>query len=234
MAAIPLILCPGLLNDGALWAHPVEQLTLAGLARPSVADLGGAESISELATTILATAPERFALAGLSMGGYVAFEIMRRAPERVARLALLNTSARPDSREASERRLTMIDIARKGGFDRLPGQIMATQLHPAALADPAITGAIEAMARRIGAEGFIRQQRAILSRPDSRPDLRRIACPTVVIGGRQDGLTTPEILGEIAAGIPAAKLVLIDHCGHLSPLEQPEAVSAVLACWLQG
>jgi len=229
---IPLILCPGLLNDAALWAHQNEHL--ADLAEPQVADLTQAETIAELADQVLAAAPSRFALAGLSMGGYVAFEILRRAPERVLKLALVNTSARPDTEDGRAKRLQLMDIAQRGGFDKLPSQILSGQLHPANFANDTIREIALGMAGRVGAEGFVRQQTAIMSRPDSRPILRAIACPTLVIGGAQDSLTTPEIMAEIADGIPGAGFTLIERAGHLTPLEQPVAVTELLRLWLRG
>jgi len=227
-----LILCPGLLNDAALWAHQTAHL--GDLADCHVVDTSASARLGDLAEAVLAAAPGQFALAGLSMGGYVAFEVMRRAPERVARLALINTSARPDTPEAKERRLQMIAIAEKGGFDKLPGQILEGQLHPERFADPGLKGAALAMAARVGADGFMRQQQAILGRPDSSTTLAEIACPTLVVGGMQDKLTTPEIMAEIAAGIPGAAFTLIEGAGHLTPIEQPEALTALLRLWLSN
>ena len=230
MEKTPLVFCPGLLNDAALWAHQVD--SLGDLALASVADLTQADTIAALAQAVLAEAPPRFALAGLSMGGYVAFEILRQAPHRVIRLALLNTSARPDGDEARQRRLDMVGIAKRGGFPKIPPQLMASQLYAPNI--ERLRDVIVGMAGRIGSDAFIRQQNAIMTRLDSRPGLSAIACPTLVVGGRQDALTTPEIMGEIAAGIPGAKFVPVDQCGHLSPLEQPQAVSALLRYWLLG
>ncbi|OIQ89363.1 3-oxoadipate enol-lactonase 2 [mine drainage metagenome] len=232
MEKLPLLLCPGLLNDAFLWRHQVEHL--ADLAVPRVMDLTREREIAALAERLLAEAPPRFALAGLSMGGYVAFEILRRAPERVAKLALVNTSARPDSAESAARRHQLMEIARRGGFDKLPRQILEGQLAPASFADASLLAAALGMAGRVGAEGFINQQTAILSRPDSRPTLAAIRCPTLVIGGAQDSLTTPAIMAEIADGIKGAAFTLIEGAGHLTPLEQPVAVTALLRLWLRG
>lgn len=231
MARTPLVLCPGLLNDDALWRHQID--SLADIAEPRVADLTGADSIGRLAKAVLDGAPPRFALAGLSMGGYVAFEIMRQAPERVERLALFDTRARLDPPEARERRLDMIGIAERGGFSKLPPQMLPGLVHPDHVKDAKIADTVLAMAERIGAEAFIRQQKAILNRPDSLPTLAAIKVPTLVAGGRQDGITPPDMLQEMASGIAGAKLVIIEEAGHLSPLEQPHAASAVLRYWLQ-
>lgn len=232
MAKTPLVLCPGVLNDAGLWRYQIDSLT--DMADCTVADLGCADSMGALADAVLAMAPPRFALAGLSMGGYVSFEILRRAPDRVLRLALLDTSARPDSEESRLRRLDLIGIAKRGGFAKIPGQLMPNLLHPDHLKDERIAGEVLAMAGRVGVDAFIRQQTAVMNRPDSRPSLSAITVPTLVAGGRQDAITTPEITGEIAAGIPGARFVIIEESGHLSPLEQPQTVAALLRYWLQG
>ena len=227
----PLILLPGLLNDARLWRHQVAEL--APLAEIAVADLVGPDTISGLAQRVLAMRSGPFALAGLSMGGYVAFEVMRRAPERVLRLALLDTSARPDTPGQTQRRRGLIELAQKGRFLGVTSRLLPQLLHPDHVRDHAIATTVVQMARAVGREGFLAQQRAIMGRPDSRPGLAQIGCPTLVLGGRQDAVTPPEVMEEIAAGIPGARLVLLDRCGHLSPLEQPEAVTAALAGWLR-
>jgi pimeloyl-ACP methyl ester carboxylesterase len=229
---IPLILLPGLLDDARLWRHQVENL--ADLAEIAVADLVGPDSMAGMAERVLAMRPGPFALAGISMGGYVAFEIMRRAPERVSRLALLDTSARADSPEQTARRRGLIELAQKGRFLGVTPRLLPQLVHPDHVRDHGIANTIVQMARSIGREGFLTQQRAIMGRPDSRPDLGRIRCPTLVLGGRQDAVTPPEVMEEIAAGIAGAKLLLLERCGHLSPLEQPEAVTAALAEWLRS
>ncbi|HIJ61697.1 MAG TPA: alpha/beta fold hydrolase [Rhodospirillaceae bacterium] len=231
MTRSPLLLCPGLLNDAALWRHQLD--CLADLADARVTDMTGADSLAALAARALAEAPPRFALAGLSMGGYLAFEIVRQAPGRVTRLALFDTTARPDAPEATQRRRDLIDIARRGGFSRIPPQLLAALLHPKHVDDPAIRGAALAMAERIGAEAFIAQQTAIMKRPDSRPGLAVIAVPTLVVCGRQDSLTPPAVMAEIADGIPGAHFVVVEDSGHLTPLEQPVATSALMRYWLQ-
>ena len=228
----PLILLPGLLLDARLWRHQVENLS--GVAEIEVADLVGPDSVGAMAELVLAMRSGRFALAGLSMGGYVAFEILRRAPERVSRLALLDTSARADTPEQTARRRGLIELAQKGRFLGVTPRLLPQLLHPDHVRDHAIANTVAQMARSVGREGFLAQQRAIIGRPDSRSDLGRIRCPTLAIGGRQDAVTPPEVMEEIAAGIPGAKLVLLDRCGHLSPLEQPEAVTAAMAEWLKG
>lgn len=231
-ARIPLILLPGLLCDAALFRPQSE--ALADVADARVADTSLHRGVGEIAAAVLADAPPRFALAGLSMGGYVALEIMRRAPERVERLALLDTSARPDTEEQTRRRRGLIQLARTGRFRGVTPRLLPLLLHPDRLEDEALTRIVFEMAERVGRDAFERQQTAILTRPDSRPDLARIACPTLVACGRQDALTPLPLSEELAAGIPGARLAVVEDCGHLSTLERPEAVSALLREWLSA
>jgi len=227
---IPLVFLPGLLCDHALWECQLRHL--ADIAESQVADLTRHDGVAALAESALATAPPRFALAGLSMGGYVAQEIMRRAPERVLKLALLDTSARPDPPEQLSRRRGLIELARSGRFRGVTPRLLPLLIHPDRQSEDDLTATIMAMAQRVGQEAFVRQQTAIMGRPDSRPTLPAIACPTLVLGGREDALTPPPILAEIAAAIPGARHVIIEDCGHLPPLERPHAVSALLRQWL--
>jgi pimeloyl-ACP methyl ester carboxylesterase len=225
-----LLLLPGLLCDAALWEHQATHL--AEIADVAVADLSGAESIDELAEAVLDDAPDRFALAGLSMGGYVALAILRRAPERVDRLALLNTSARADTREQSRRRRGLIALARRGRFKGVTPRLLPTLVHPDRLEDAPLVEAVTAMAERVGTDAFVRQERAILARPDSRHRLAEIDCPTLVVVGRQDELTPPELGEEMAGLLPRARLAVVEDCGHLSTMERPQAVTALLRDWL--
>ena len=227
----PLILLPGLLCDAALWRHQAE--TLNDLAQTVVADLTEADSVPAMARSVLAGAPERFCLAGLSMGGYVAQEIMRQAPDRVLRLALIDTAAAADTPEQKARQRGLIDLTEKGEFRGVTDRLLPLLIHHERLADKSLTDIVKGMAERVGKEAFKRQQRAIMNRPDGRNDLSLIHCPTVVLCGRQDSLTPLAGQVEMAAAIPRAKLVVVEDCGHLAPLEQPAAVSAVLRYWLQ-
>jgi pimeloyl-ACP methyl ester carboxylesterase len=226
----PLLLLPGLLCDAALWQAQVEGL--ADIAEGVVADLSRDESLAGMAERVLAAAPQRFALAGLSMGGYVALEIMRRAPERVRRLALLDTAARADTPEQTARRRGFIELAGKGEFKGITPRLLPVYLHPDHLGDAALTDAVLAMAQRIGRDAYLRQMTAIMGRPDSRPDLPAIAAPTLVLCGREDAATPLPLSQEIAALIPGAELAVIERCGHLSTMEQPNAVNAALRRWL--
>jgi pimeloyl-ACP methyl ester carboxylesterase len=226
----PLLLLPGLLCDAALWRGQVDDL--GDIAAPLIADLTHDDSVTEMVRRALAAAPPRFALAGLSMGGYVAQEIMRQAPERVLRLALLDTSARADSPEQSARRRGLIELAEKGEFRGVTPRLLPVFLHPSRLADTPLTDAVTAMAERVGKDAFLRQQRAIMGRPDGRRSLPAIRCPTLVLCGREDQLTPPDLSDEIAALVPGARLAVVEDCGHLSTMERPWEVSVELRQWL--
>jgi pimeloyl-ACP methyl ester carboxylesterase len=226
------VLLPGLLLDAELWRHQIADL--ADLATPIVGDLTRHDSIAAMATAMLAEMPDSFSLAGLSMGGYVAQEIMRQAPHRVLRLALLDTSARADTDEQRARRHGLLELAGMGHFKGVTPRLLPQLLHPAHLADPALTEPVMAMAERVGPEAFLRQQTAIMGRRDGRADLARIACPALVLCGKQDLLTPPELHEEMAAAIPGATLVTIEQCAHLSPIEQPAQVNAALRRWLDS
>jgi pimeloyl-ACP methyl ester carboxylesterase len=185
-----------------------------------------------MAARALASLPPRFALAGLSLGGYVALEIMRRAPERVTRLALLGTSARPEPSAEAERAesSTVLEQSRAAGATPM----MALLVHPMRLGDRRLTTILAAMADRVGRKAFLRQQRAILRRADSRPDLAAIACPTLLLSGRQDPLAPPSLQHEMAGAIGGSRQIVIEDCGHLSPLERPETVTKALRDWLSA
>ena len=232
MTRTPLVLLPGLLCDAALWAPQVA--ALADIAEPRVADLTRDDDIGAMAARVLAEAPARFALAGLSMGGYVSFEVMRRAPERVTHLALLDTSARPDTPERAQVRRDFIALARSGGFRGLTPRLLPQWVHASRMSDPAFVEAVASMTLRVGRDAFIRQQTAILGRPDSRPGLSRIRVPTLVLCGRQDQATPVEVAREIASDIEGARLVVVEECGHLATLERPAEVSAAMRAWLSA
>jgi len=224
-----LLLLPGLLCDAALWRQAAADL--APVATCIIADVTRDDSLAAMAERALALAPPRFALAGLSMGGYLAFEILRRAPDRVTRLALFDTSARPDTPLQARRRRGLMALSRAGAFRGVTPRLLPQLLHPENLDGP-IGAAVSAMAARVGRDAFLRQQAAILGRPDSRPDLAGITVPTLVAVGEQDALTPPDRAREIADGVPGARFALIPGAGHLPPLERPAAVTALLRAWL--
>lgn len=225
-----LILLPGLLTDFRLWQH--QAAGLGEIAHISVGDLTNGSTIKELAEDVLGNAPtEQFALAGLSMGGYVALEIMRQAPERVLALALLDTSARPDTPTALENRQVAIELAQTN-FDKVIAELMAKQLHPTHLEDEILVGMLTDMATSLGSEVFIRQQHAIAGRIDSLPFLQNIQCPTLVLCGREDAITPLGVHQEMVSAITDSGLVIVDDCGHLSAVEQPTRVNEALTQWL--
>jgi len=225
-----LFLLPGLLSDARLWQH--QMAGLSDIAHVSVADLSGADTIAALASAALSQAPsKRFALGGLSMGGYVALEMMRQAPERIQALALLDTNARPDTPEATENRRRLMQLAARD-FSAVTDTLLPKLLHPDHVADASLAKLHAAMARGIGVQAFLRQQRAIMARGDSRPSLSQISCPTLVLCGREDSLTPVEVHEEMAQAIPRARLMVIEQCGHLSALEQPQQVNHALRRWL--
>ncbi len=226
----PLLLVPGVLCDASLWAHQMHHL--ADIAEIRVVETTMDDSIAAMVDRALETAPPRFALAGLSMGGYVALECGRRAPERIIRLALLNTSARADNAAARERRLELIEQAERGRFKGVTPRLMPAFVHPDRAEEPALVEAISTMAETVGRDAFIRQQHAVMARGDSRADLATIDVPTIVICGREDAATPLSLSEEIAAGIPDARLCVIEECGHMSPMERPHAVTALLRDWL--
>lgn len=224
-----LVLLPGLACDARLFA--AQAGALADIAAPLVPNLDAA-SVGEMAEAVLDAAPRRFALAGLSMGGYVAMEILRRAPSRVTRLALISTTARPDAPEQTAMRRELIELARTARFAQVMPRLLPKLISAGRRDDAALKRLVIDMADAVGAEAFARQQTAILSRPDSREDLGRVTVPTAIVCGDADELTPPDRHEEIAASIGGARLVVIPGSGHLATLEAPEAAAAALRAWL--
>jgi pimeloyl-ACP methyl ester carboxylesterase len=177
--------------------------------------------------------PGPFAVAGLSMGGYVALEIQRQAAARVIGLALLATTARPDSDQATADRRRMMKLA-ETDFERVVNALLPKLLLPAHMRDAKLVALVKAMAAATGKDAYCRQQEAIIGRIDSRPHLAEIACPALVLCGKDDALTPVALHQEMANAIPGSRLVIADQCGHLSPLEQPQLVTMNLVHWLSG
>ena len=227
----PLLLLPGLLCDAALWRAQVEQLS--DIAAVSVPDLTLDDSVEDMAERILSVAPHRFSLAALSMGGYVAFEILRRAPERVERLALISTSASPDTPERAQERKDGLNSLRLGRFVGVTQRLLPQLIHPDRISDP-VSLTVQAMAERVGGEAYLRQQRAILNRPDSRPLLSMIDVATVIVVGEQDVLTPVSESVMMQKAIKGSALHVFRQCGHLPPLEQPTETGALLRNWLRS
>ena len=229
MSLVPLVLLPGLLCDAALWSAQAGYF--ANQREVMIPDLSGHDTIPDLASHVLEHAPPRFALVGLSMGGYVAQEIMRRAPERVDRRALLDTSARADTPQAIRRRRGLVAQSRVGMFRGVTPRLLKDLIHPMHQNGP-IAVEVMAMAVRVGRDAFARQQNAIIKRIDGRPYLGDIRVPTLILFGAEDQITPVPIAEELHALIPGSTLRIIPDTGHLPPLESPDAVNAALASWL--
>ncbi|WP_321344565.1 alpha/beta fold hydrolase [Breoghania sp.] len=225
----PIVFIPGLLCTEVLFA---PQLGAFSDHPVMVADHRSHDSMAAIANGILEAAPERFAVVGLSMGGYIALELMRQASERVSRLALLNTLARPDTPEQTEHRERLIALAEDGKFDRVAPTLFPKFVAPDRVEDETLRETVEEMARDTGPETFVRQQRAIIARIDQRPNLSAITCPTLVLAGELDQLMPVEVVREIHEGIPASRFEYLPGCGHLSTLEQPEETIRILKDWI--
>ena len=217
--------------DERLWQPQCEALP----CRCEVADLSRGERIEAIAAGILASAPEHFALAGLSMGGIVAFEMWRQAPERIERLALLDTNFRADPPERRQLRNEQIERVAAGQLE----SVLRDELKPNYLAEIhrgnlQLLDEVLAMGLDLGSAVFTRQSLALRDRPDSSGTLATIDCPVLVLCGKEDSLCPVELHREMARSIPRAELIVIDNCGHLATLEQPDAVNAALTRWLQA
>lgn len=213
---LPVMLVPGLLASARLYGEQLPVLWRLGPV--TIADHTRDASMPAIASRILTAAPPSFALVGLSMGGYIAFEILRQAPDRVARLALLDTTARPDTPEQTQRRQAQIALARGGRFAEVLDLLFPVLIHRNRQNDVVLGRLVRLMADDIGPEAFIRQQQAIMGRPDSRPRPAGIGCPTLVLVDDGDELIPPDRSAEIASGIQGARLVMVPDCGHLSTL----------------
>lgn len=237
MTAATLVLIPGLLCDEFVWSG--QRPALSAHARVWVADHGSLDSLTEMALAVLRDAPaEQFALAGHSMGGRVALEVLRLAPHRVQRLALLDTGWLPRSAGApgeQERasRLALLDNARRLGMRTMGRQWARGMVHPAVLDTPVFAAIIDMIERKTP-DVFAAQIQALLARPDASAQLLAIDCPTLVLCGRQDSWSPLSQHLQMAAIIRGARLRIIEDSGHMSTLEQPQAVTAALVEWLCG
>ena len=223
---LPILLIPGLNCSATLFANQIPQLWRFGSV--IVANHTCGETVGAIAQKILKTAPSRFTLVGFSMGGYIAFEILRQAGERVVRLALIDTGARADTAQQSERRRQRIAMARSGRFSESLDLQFPLVVHPSRQGDEVLRETYRTMAMECGAAAFVRHLAVDMSRPDSRADLAGIRCPTTVLVGDSDQLTPTALAEEMASGIDGARLVIIPQSGHLSPLEQPTDVTRAL------
>lgn len=225
----PLVLIPGLLCDERLWVQ--QKAALEHTRQIDIADVTLDSSISQMAQRVLNKAPPLFALAALSMGGYVAMEIMRQAPERVTKLALIDTMVRPDDDARAKARRGLLALAQMGRFKGVTPQLLPKLMHPRCIGTH-VADTVQAMAQAIGKDGFVRQQQAIIERPDYRPILETIQVPTLIVVGEDDEITPPAESEEIHRGIPHSRLVLLPECGHLPPLEYPQLTTQLLSEWL--
>ena len=230
-----LLLLPGLMCDASVWAPQVA--ALSPQARCHVLDYGLRDSLTGMAQQVLDEAPEeRFALAGHSMGGRVALEVMRLAPQRVTHLALLDTGTHPRAAGAAgdkERagRMALLSIAQAQGMRAMGQQWLRGMVHPNVVDTPLFDAMLAMLARSSPAQ-FAAQIQALLDRPDAAPQLHAVSCPTLVLTGRQDAWSPPEQHEAMAQAIPGAVLSIVEECGHMSTLEQAGAVNAALADWL--
>lgn len=229
MSRSPLILIPGLLNDADLWRDQVGALSDRFEVR--VADITRGETMEALVEAVFALADGPVAVAGFSLGGYVAQAMLRRSPERIERLALLDTGFRPDTPARAAERATLTRQATSSGkFLGIGDRLLGSYLAPDHVANPDMAGRVKAMTQRLGAEVFIRQ--SSLVREDGEAALRAFTGPSLVLCGEVDKITPPEGHREMAALLPDAELVIAPGCGHLTPIEAPELVSGALARWM--
>jgi pimeloyl-ACP methyl ester carboxylesterase len=226
-----LVLFPGLLCDEEVWRDQIA--ALSDLAACTCLDWGSLDSIVAMADLVLQTAPDRFALAGHSMGGRVAFQVYRMAPHRVTRIALLNTAVGPAVEEEEPKRRALVNLAKTKGMRAMAMQWLPPMMHPNRMADTALVEKIVGMIERKTPDIFEAQIRALLGRPDATPVLRQIQCPALFLSGREDGWSPPARHAEMAAAIPGSKLAIIPDSGHMSTMEQPAAVARAMQAWLE-
>lgn len=224
-----LVLVPGLASDDACWKHQTENLQ--EIAEVTVADLSACTSRAEMADAILKAAPERFALAGNSMGGWAAQEVAAKAPARVTKLALIGTWARPDP-DFNKFQREVIKQIKEGHFEEVCAEHIPKVLHPDRKTDKALVDVLKGMMKRAGPEVTARQIQAMVDDYDSRACLTAITCPTLIIAGRQDAFFSLEEHKFLAAQIAGARMAIIEDCGHAVQMERPHAVTALLRYWL--
>jgi pimeloyl-ACP methyl ester carboxylesterase len=231
----PLLLLPGLLCDQAVWQRQID--ALRDVAPCVCMDWGRLDSILAMAELVLRLAPERFSLAGHSMGGRIAFQVVRLAPQRVARLALFNTGAdaKPPGaagEEEERKRRALLQIAQERGMRAMALHWLPPMMKAGRMADAALVEAIVSMIARKTPEIYEAQMLALLGRPNATPLLAEIACPTLLLTGREDGWSPPARHEEMAAAISDSRVVIVPDSGHMAPMEQPAAVAAAMRDWL--
>jgi pimeloyl-ACP methyl ester carboxylesterase len=226
---LPLLLLPGLLNDAELWREQIA--ALSDIADCHVGDQTQGDTMQTVVDQVLAAAPPRFALAGFSLGGFVAQQILRTAPERVLRLALIDTSIHADSPErAAQRRSQQASVRLPGTFHGFGDTLMRSYIDASRLDDYVLVQRVRDMTTRLGAEVFLRQ--SALERTDGHDVLAAYRDPLLIVCGANDRITPPAISEEMHALVPQSTLVMIPDCGHLAPMEQPDAVNAAMRAWL--
>lgn len=224
-----LVLVPGLICDAAVWQHQVAHLE--DIAHATIPSVDAHETMADMARSVLDEAPDRFALAGFSMGGYIALEVLRQAPERVTRLCLVDTSARTDTPGKRAWREKAIADCARGQYRDVIAAMFSILLHPDHQREP-LLGSVRNMAERIGADVYVRRQRAQMTRSDSRELLASTPISVRVICGRQDAMSSYAEHAEMAQAAPRGRLSIIEECGHMAPIERPHAVSALMRDWL--
>jgi pimeloyl-ACP methyl ester carboxylesterase len=228
-----LVLLPGLAGDAVMWRE--QLIALADPWRPQVADVNSHhDSIEAMAAALLAQHTGDLVLCGASMGGIVAMEVARQAPRRIRALALLGTNARPETADMRALREGAIELFAQGQVREVIEPNVALAFHPDQAQDPTLTSAYLEFVLRAGAGQLIRQNRAIMARPDARTYLPQLRCPVLVMCGDADQLTPPECSHEIAALVPGAQLVMVPRCGHMLTMEKPDVVNDTLLAWLQS
>ena len=235
MVKTPLVLVPGLMCDEVVWAHQTQ--ALADLADIQIATNGGRDSLVSMAEAIIAQAAPRFAIAGHSMGGRVALEVVRRVPDRVIALALLDTGYQPlAAGEVGERevagRMALVEKARRQGMRAMGWEWLQGMVYPSRLSDAVLVNAILDMIERNTPELFAAQTQALIHRPDASPLLAKIRCPTLCLCGQEDLWSPPRRHEEICNQVARSSLTVVPYCGHMSTMERPAAVSAALRDWL--
>lgn len=232
-----LLLLPGLACDQEVWEHQARSFSHATSVQ--IVDYGATDSLEAMARVALKHAPERFALAGHSMGGRVAFEILRRVPGRVVGLAVLDTGYQPrdpggiGEREREER-LALVELARTQGMRAMARRWVQKMVHPARLSDERLINSIVEMFGRKSPEVFAAQVTALLNRPAAAAVLARIRCRTLVLCGREDAWSPVARHRDIAGRISTSTLVVVGNCGHMAPMERPEAVTAAMRHWFES
>jgi pimeloyl-ACP methyl ester carboxylesterase len=222
-----LLFLPGFMLTEALWDDMRDGL--AALGNCHFGDLSRNDSIASMAAHVLAAAPPRFILFGFSMGGFVAQQIVRQAPERVLALALLNTSSRAQTPQEAAQTAAQLALARDIPFKGLTSRALASSVHPARRGDAALLGRLQAMALKNGKPVFLRQMAAL--RDDDPDGLERIDCPTLIVGSSDDGLRSLAESEQMARRIAGSRLVVMRDCGHMTPLEKPAELLDVIRQW---